>query len=178
MRMVKEIEAVRAAWIKASPAYEKMEGVVVGTPGLAQFDVEIDVGAAAADDPEGAVSFDITLPDGRVLLKPGNLFGVMESTLWGTEPNYVAGDVQADWSWMQSFHQHKRRILSYRSPIGMKRSSTYGAGAGTIIDIQSRQFVFNQHHPASWSLLCLRHPGLRPSEASSCAAWKPWPAAQ
>lgn len=93
----REIEAARAAWLAASPAYEKMEGIVAGTPALARFDVDLDAGTAAADDPEGAVSFDLALPDGRVLAKPGNLFGVTESALWGTEPAFVAPGVSADW---------------------------------------------------------------------------------
>lgn len=91
------IEAARAAWMKASPIYEKMEGIVAGTSSLAQFDVDLDAGAAGDEDPNNAVSFDLTLPDGRTLPKPGNLFGVTESTLWGTEPAFAAG-VAADWS--------------------------------------------------------------------------------
>jgi len=80
----------KAAWISASPLYEQMEGIVAGTPSLAEYDVILDAGASAEDDPEGAVPFDITLPDGRVLPKPGNLFGVLETTLWGTNADYVA----------------------------------------------------------------------------------------
>lgn len=95
--VVAELEAARAAWITASPAYEKMEGIVAGTPSLAQFDVDLDAGAAAADDPEGAVAFDLALPDGRVLPRPGNLFGVTESTLWGSEPAFDSG-LAADWN--------------------------------------------------------------------------------
>lgn len=91
------LEEARAAWMKASPLYEKIEGIVAGTPSLAQFDVDLDAGAAGSDDPENAVSFDLTLPDGRVFPKPGNLFGVTESTLWGTEPAYGT-DVAADWN--------------------------------------------------------------------------------
>jgi hypothetical protein len=89
------IENARAAWMKASPLYEAMEGVVAGTPSLAQFDVDLDAGASAEEDPEGAVSFDITLPNGDVLTKPGNLFGVTESTLYGTFEAFSSG-VQAD----------------------------------------------------------------------------------
>ncbi len=81
----------RDAWTTASPLYEQMEGIVAGTPGLAQFDVDLDAGAAAAEDPENAVSFDITLPDGQVLEKPGNLMGVTESTLYGTFAAYSSG---------------------------------------------------------------------------------------
>jgi hypothetical protein len=90
------IEDGRAAWVKASPLYEQMEGIVAGTPALAQFDVDLDAGAAAADDPEGAVSFDLTLPDGQVLEKPGNLFGITESALWGTYEGFRVNDVAAD----------------------------------------------------------------------------------
>lgn len=89
------IESARDAWTTASPLYEQVEGIVAGTPGLAQFDVDLDAGSSAAEDPQNAVSFDITLPDGAVLEKPGNLFGVTESTLWGTFGAFSSG-VQAD----------------------------------------------------------------------------------
>jgi hypothetical protein len=92
------IEEARAAWMAASPLYEQMEGIVAGTPSLAQYDVDMDAGAAASEDPEGAVSFDIPLPDGQVLAKPGNLFGVTESALWGTFSDYTAQEVQADFN--------------------------------------------------------------------------------
>jgi hypothetical protein len=90
------LEAAKTHWQEASPAYEQMEGIVAGVPSLAEFDVILDAGASGAEDPEGAVPFDLTLPDGRVLPKPGNLFGVTESALWGTFPDYVAADVEAD----------------------------------------------------------------------------------
>jgi hypothetical protein len=93
-----ELEAARAAWIVASPLYEKMEGIVAGTPSLASYDVILDAGSSGQDDPENAVPFDLTLPDGRVLEKPGNLFGVTESTLWGTFPAYTVADIKADWN--------------------------------------------------------------------------------
>ena len=95
--VVETLAAARAAWIAASPGYEKIEGIVAGTPALADFDVILDAGASGADDPENAVPFDLTLDDGRVLPKPGNLFGVTESTLWGTDPAYIVPDVAADW---------------------------------------------------------------------------------
>lgn len=94
--VVPALQSARDAWMLAAPAYEKMEGVVAGTPSLAEYDVILDAGASGAEDPEGAVPFDLTLEDGRVLPKPGNLFGVTESALWGTEPEYDSG-VEADW---------------------------------------------------------------------------------
>ncbi len=96
--VVESLTAARAAWMAASPVYEQAEGIVAGTPALAEFDVILDAGGSGADDPESAVPFDLTLPDGRVLPKPGNLFGVTESTLWGTDPAFVASGVTADWN--------------------------------------------------------------------------------
>jgi len=85
----------KSAWMAASPLYEQMEGIVAGTPSLAEYDVILDAGASGTEDPENAVPFDLTLPDGRVLPKPGNLFGVLESTLWGTYADYTTG-IEAD----------------------------------------------------------------------------------
>lgn len=85
----------KSAWMTASPLYEQMEGIVAGTPSLAEYDVILDAGASGEEDPENAVPFDLTLPDGRVLPKPGNLFGVLESTLWGTYAEYTTG-IEAD----------------------------------------------------------------------------------
>jgi len=89
------LNEAKSAWMAASPLYEQMEGIVAGTPSLAEYDVILDAGASGEDDPESAVPFDLTLPDGRVLPKPGNLFGVLESTLWGTYADYTSG-IEAD----------------------------------------------------------------------------------
>ena len=85
----------KANWMVASPLYEQIEGIVAGVPSLSEYDVILDAGASG-DDPENAVPFDLTLPDGRVLPKPGNLFGVLETTLWGTNPDYFIAGVEAD----------------------------------------------------------------------------------
>jgi hypothetical protein len=92
------ISETRASWIKASPLYEQMEGIVGGTPSLSSYDVILDAGPSAAQDPANAVPFDLNLPDGRVLPKPGNLFGVTESTLWGTFAEYQVSNLEADWN--------------------------------------------------------------------------------
>jgi predicted small lipoprotein YifL len=96
--IVKVIEEARTAWMAASPNYEQIEGIVAGVPSMAEYDVILDAGAAGSEDPEGAVPFDLTLPDGRVLPKPGNLFGVIESTLWGTYPEFTVSTVEADFN--------------------------------------------------------------------------------
>lgn len=85
----------RAAWLDASPLYEQAEGIVAGVPLMAEFDVILDAGASGAEDPEEGVMFDLELGDGRVFERPGNLFGVLESTLWGTNADYSSG-VSAD----------------------------------------------------------------------------------
>ncbi len=88
------IEA-RDAWLDASPLYEQAEGIVAGVPLMAEYDVIMDAGASGEEDPEEGVMFDLNLGDGRVFERPGNLFGVLESTLWGTAADYSSG-VAAD----------------------------------------------------------------------------------
>lgn len=85
------VNAAREAWIVASPLYEQMEGIVAGVPVLAEYDVILDAGVSGAEDPDNGVMFDLELADGRVFERPGNLFGVLESTLWGTREQYTTG---------------------------------------------------------------------------------------
>ena len=88
----------RAAFLAANPQYEQMEGVVAGVPSLSHFDVILDAGTSGASGSADAVPFDLTLPDGRVLPKPGNLFEVTEATLWGTDPAYVIAGIHPDFN--------------------------------------------------------------------------------
>ena len=39
------------AWLKASPLYEQVEGVVAGVPSMSEFDVILDAGASGEEDP-------------------------------------------------------------------------------------------------------------------------------
>ncbi len=94
--VIASLTAARDAWKLASPTYEQTEGIVAGTPTLAEYDVILDAGASAKASPDDAVPFDLTLEDGRVLEQPGNLFGVTESTLYGTEPDFTVPDLVAD----------------------------------------------------------------------------------
>ena len=80
------VDRMKELWIEGNPYYERVEGVVAGTPSLAEYDVILDAGSSAAEDPESAVPFDLTLPDGTVLEQPGNLFNLTEGTFWGTLP--------------------------------------------------------------------------------------------
>jgi len=88
----------RAAYLAANPQYEQMEGVVAGVPSLSQFDVILDAGVQGSEGGEDVVPFDLTLPDGRVLEKPGNLFEVTEATLWGTDPAYIISGISPDYN--------------------------------------------------------------------------------
>jgi hypothetical protein len=87
--VIKALEAAKADWMAISPTYEQAEGIVAGVPTLQKYDVILDAGA------KDEVEYDITLPDGKVLAKPGNLFGLLETTLWGTEPTFIT-TVKAD----------------------------------------------------------------------------------
>lgn len=86
----------KALWIEGNPYYERVEGVVAGTPSLAVYDVILDAGSSVKEDPASAVPFDLKLADGRTLKKPGNLFNLTEGMLWGTKPEYAARGVKAD----------------------------------------------------------------------------------
>jgi hypothetical protein len=83
------VTGLKELWIDGNPYYERMEGVVAGTPSLAEYDVILDAGSSAAEDPESAVPFDLTLSDGTVLSQPGNLYNVTEGALWGTLPDVL-----------------------------------------------------------------------------------------
>jgi hypothetical protein len=90
------LQIAKSTWIRGNPYYERMEGVVAGTPSLAVYDVIIDAGSSLQEDPSSAVPFDLELSDGRVLRKPGNLFNLTEGMLWGTRPDLDARGVKAD----------------------------------------------------------------------------------
>jgi hypothetical protein len=85
----------KTAFTVANPAYEEMEGIVAGVPRLAQYDVDIDAGSDASD-PENAVSYSLELPSGETLKQPGNLFFVTETSLYGTNPDFLAKGVKGD----------------------------------------------------------------------------------
>jgi hypothetical protein len=87
------VERMKEDWVEGNPYYERMEGIVAGTPSLAEYDVIIDAGSSAGEDPASAVPFDLTLPDGRVLAQPGNFYNLTEGALWGTLPEELASVV-------------------------------------------------------------------------------------
>ena len=72
-----------------------MEGVVAGVPSLADYDVIIDAGSDGSD-PESAVPFSFTTKAGKEFKQPGNFFALVETSVFGTEPKFVAKGVEAD----------------------------------------------------------------------------------
>jgi hypothetical protein len=92
------LTGLKPAFDRAHKAYEEEEGIIAGVPSLARFDVIMDSGTSAADDPQTAVPFDLKLPNGKVFPKPGNFFhALLEPTLWGTDSRFVApGGVKPD----------------------------------------------------------------------------------
>lgn len=89
------LDQSKQAFVRANPSYEEMEGIVAGVPRLAQYDVDIDAGSDASD-PENAVSFSLELPNGKTLEQPGNAFFVTETSLYGTNPDFLAQGADQD----------------------------------------------------------------------------------
>jgi hypothetical protein len=95
----KALQEARNGWRKASPVYESVEGIVAGVEMLSEFDLNLDAGASKLDGGDGVVTFDLKLPNGKTIEKPGNLFGVNEGALWGSEKSFsssVKFDVDKD----------------------------------------------------------------------------------
>ncbi len=86
-----QLIAARTAWTdRASAHYELNEGLVAGIPSLVYYDLLLDAGVSGAEDPVNALDVDVTLPDGRVLDRPGSFFhSLTEPTLWGTTPEFT-----------------------------------------------------------------------------------------
>ncbi len=95
-QVTKDIARAKKIWVAGNPLYERVEGIVAGTPSLALYDVIIDAGSSAKEDPASAVPFDLRLPNGKVLRKPGNFYNLTEGMLWGTLPAYVGAKADLD----------------------------------------------------------------------------------
>lgn len=89
--------AARDAWITASTHYELDEGIVAGVPSLADFDVWIDAGPSGEEDPVEARDWQLELPNGEVLDRPGNFFhSLLEPAIWGTDEAAVGAYLDLD----------------------------------------------------------------------------------
>ncbi len=86
-------------WLTASTHYELDEGIIAGVPSLAFYDVWIDAGPSAEEDPAEAYEWTLELADGRTLESPGNFFhSLLEPTIWGTRADFVGlpADLDSD----------------------------------------------------------------------------------
>jgi hypothetical protein len=88
-RLAQQIDTIRALWLEASNQYETIEGIVAGIPETAKYDLILDAGNPGTET-EDVAEYDLPLPDGTVLKRPGNLFhGITEPLLWGMDENGV-----------------------------------------------------------------------------------------
>jgi hypothetical protein len=145
------LEQAKAAWVAASPLYESMEGIVAGTPSLARYDVILDAGTSAAEGGDDVTPIDVKLPDGRTLAKPGNLFGLTETALWGTSAAYVVPQIQPDFNGngkidfgealpdaqvlkggVDALHQYANELLSAAKAWQPTEAEAFGALVGNV----------------------------------------------
>ncbi|TFH87661.1 hypothetical protein EQG41_06175 [Billgrantia azerbaijanica] len=90
------IHEIRQVWLATSNEYETIEGIVAGIPETAKYDLILDAGNPGSAT-EDVAEYDLTLPDGSVLERPGNLFhGITEPMFWGAEPEHVMLDADLD----------------------------------------------------------------------------------
>src|SRR5262249_41017668 len=83
----------RTAWSSSVHTYAGMQSIVGGLPTTALTDWIINTGTAASGGGYLVAPYDLRLPNGHVLRDPGNLFDILESTLWGTSAPYVVPHV-------------------------------------------------------------------------------------
>lgn len=94
--LVEAVKTIREQWLATHDEYETIEGVVAGLPDMVKYDLILDAGNAGGDEEEVA-EYDLTLPDGTVLERPGNLFHALsEPLLWGTDESTVKLKVDLD----------------------------------------------------------------------------------
>lgn len=83
------VTAIRKQWLATSNEYETIEGIVAGLPAMVKYDLILDAGNPGGQ-PEDVAEYDLALPDGTVLERPGNLFhGITEPLMWGTDDTHV-----------------------------------------------------------------------------------------
>lgn len=91
------VARAKTNWQQASQYYELDEGIIAGVPSLAFYDVWIDAGPSAVEDPTEAYQWTLDLPDGRQLASPGNFFhSLLEPTIWGTNPAFRGLEADLD----------------------------------------------------------------------------------
>ncbi len=83
------IETIRSRWLAASNEYETIEGIVAGIPATVKYDLILDAGNPGTEA-EDVAEYDLALPDGTMMQRPGSLFHIItEPLFWGTEAQHV-----------------------------------------------------------------------------------------
>ena len=90
-KLATAVKDLRAHWLAASNQYETIEGIVAGIPSTAKYDLILDAGNPGTEA-EDVAEYDLTLPDGTVLERPGSLFHSITEPPdgWVTAPNGAA----------------------------------------------------------------------------------------
>lgn len=92
------VAAIREHWLATSNQYETIEGIVAGIPATVKYDLILDAGNPGTEA-EDVAEYDLTLPDGTVMPRPGSLFhSITEPLFWGTDLAHVklAADLDGD----------------------------------------------------------------------------------
>lgn len=88
-KLAKQVAAIRSLWLKASNQYEAIEGIIAGIPETAKYDLILDAGNPGTES-EDVAEYDLLLPDGTVLKRPGSLFHTISETLyWGMDAGSI-----------------------------------------------------------------------------------------
>jgi len=95
-KLAATIEEIRETWLATSNEYETIEGIVAGIPETAKYDLILDAGNPGSAS-EDVAEYDLKLPDGKVLERPGNLFhGITEPVFWGSEHVKLKADLDGN----------------------------------------------------------------------------------
>lgn len=94
--LTEAVTNIRTLWLEASNEYEVIEGIVAGIPSLVKYDLILDAGNPGTEE-EDVAPYDLTLPDGTVLTRPGSLFHtISEPLLWGGDRENIRAEVDLD----------------------------------------------------------------------------------
>ncbi len=95
-KLAEAVTRIRTTWLAASDSYENIEGIVAGVPSLVKYDLILDAGNPAGAEADVA-PYDLGLPDGTVLQRPGSLFHtITEPLYWGGDTGNARAEVDLD----------------------------------------------------------------------------------
>ena len=125
--MKRVLAGSKRLWIEGNPYYERVEGIVAGTPSLAVYDVILDAGSSADEDPGERRAVRPPARGRPRPEKPGNLFNLTEGMLWGTRPGAHGEGVQADLDGDGTARVRRGAARRHRLRSGRRRIRPYAA---------------------------------------------------